>query len=273
MNDIWRLSTSPPAHGAWNMAIDEAILEHVARGDAPPTLRLYAWQPPTLSLGRSQPLADVNRAFLREKGWGLVRRATGGRAILHADELTYAIIAPKENIHVQGSVLESYRHLAQALLLALKTLGADVQIEGEAERKKAKSTPVCFESPSAYEITINGKKIIGSAQARQKGGVLQHGSLPLTGDLTRITQALVFPDAQSRRAAAEKLLQRATTLESALGRKIAWEEASKAFVHAFERVLKVRFKSEEISQAEMARADELVTEKYAHPQWTARVRD
>jgi lipoate-protein ligase A len=89
MKDVWRLHLSPPAGGAWNMAVDEAILEAVGRGDSLPTLRLYAWDPPCLSLGSSQPLSDVNISRLQERGWGLVRRLTGGRAVLHSDEMIH----------------------------------------------------------------------------------------------------------------------------------------------------------------------------------------
>ena len=267
----WRLYLSPPALGAWNMAVDEAILEHVVRGDAPPTLRLYSWKPACLSLGRSQPYSDIDRAALQAKGWDVVRRATGGRAILHTDEITYSVIAPSNNPHVSGSLLESYQHLAQALLAALKILGADVQMNEEKMDVAAQQNPVCFETPSTYEITINGKKLIGSAQARQKDGVLQHGSLPLTGDLVRITWALNFPDAESRQHAAEKLLARASTLESALGRKIVWGAASKAFVQGFETALGIQLKRDDLSLSEIRRVGELVKEKYAHPDWTERI--
>ena len=271
MDIFWRLYISSSASGAWNMAVDEAILEHVARGDAPPTLRLYRWNPPCLSLGRSQPIADVNIETLKENGWDLVRRATGGRAILHTDELTYAIIAPKDNPHLRGTLLESYQHLAQALLAALRLMGVDVAMNQKKISSTAQNNPVCFETPSTYEITGGGKKLIGSAQARQKGGVLQHGSLPLTGDLTRITQALNFPTAKSRKIAAKKLLLRASTMESALGGEIAWDTASKSFIHAFESVLGISFKRGALSSAEKNRASELVQKKYAHPSWTERI--
>src|SRR5690606_14878512 len=110
----WRLIRTQPAAGAWNMAVDEAVLEAVGQGDVLPTLRLYAWNPPCLSLGFAQPVQDVDRAALARLGWELVRRPTGGRAILHTDELTYSVIAPLDEPRVAGSVLESYRRLSQA---------------------------------------------------------------------------------------------------------------------------------------------------------------
>jgi lipoate-protein ligase A len=131
--------------------------------------------------------------------------------------------------------------------------------------------PVCFEVPSTYEITVGGKKLIGSAQARRKDGVLQHGSLPLTGDLTRICQALVFPDESARDVAMQRLLTRATTVESVLGKEVAWEIAGQAFIQAFEAQLGLKLEAGELSESELRRAEELVNEKYAHPSWTERI--
>lgn len=270
----WRLLLTPPARGAWNMAVDEAILEHIGRGDSLPTLRLYAWDPACLSLGHAQPFTDVDTARLQARGWDMVRRLTGGRAILHTDELTYSVTGSAAEPVLAGSVLESYNRLAQALLAAVKDLGLPVEMK-EAAGHASGSThanPICFEVPSSYEITVGGKKLIGSAQARKKQGVLQHGSLPLTGDLTRICQALVFESESARLEAADRLLARATTVESALGRAVAWETAAQAFVRAFEAQLGICFEKGELSASESARAEELVNEKYAHPSWTERVK-
>ena len=269
----WRLILNPPAHGAWNMAVDEAILEHLqgGRGELPPTLRLYAWEPACLSLGHAQPFADVDRARLEERGWDVIRRATGGRAILHTDELTYSVTGRADEPVLSGGVLESYNRLALALLLAVKHLGLHVEMKEGKGNENAAPNPVCFEVPSTYEITVNGKKLIGSAQARKKEGVLQHGSLPLTGDLTRICQALVFEDESARGNAAQRLLGRAATVESALGRVVTWEDAAEAFIHAFEMQLGICFERGELSEAESKRAEELVREKYDHPSWTERV--
>jgi lipoate-protein ligase A len=266
----WRLITTPPARGAWNMAVDETILERVERCKVPPTLRLYAWDPPCLSLGRAQPFMDVNSARLQARGWEVVRRMTGGRAILHTDELTYSVAAPVDDPIMAGSLLESYNRLAKALLAAVQDLGLLVEMkEGKAEN--GTPNPVCFEVPSTYEITVNGKKLIGSAQARRKEGVLQHGSLPLTGDLGRICQALAFPDEPAREAAVQRLLERATTVEAVVGREITWESAAQAFVRAFEAQLGLKLEVGELSESELMRAEELVSEKYAHPSWTERI--
>lgn len=266
----WRLLVTPgPARGAWNMAVDEAILEGMSRSGAEPTLRLYAWEPPCLSLGYAQPLADVDMERLEARGWEVVRRPTGGRAVLHTDELTYSIIAPLDDPRVIGSLLDSYQRLAGALVEALRRLVLKVEIQEKAETVSSQNpNPVCFEVPSAFEITVDGKKLIGSAQARRKEGVLQHGSLPLLGDLTRILQVLVFPNEAARQHAAKRLLQRATTLEAALGRPVTWQEAACAFEDAFRIKFELDLQQGELSESEKARAEELAKRKYAHPEKT-----
>jgi len=267
----WRLITTPPARGAWNMAVDEAILEHAGRGEVLPTLRLFAWEPPCLSLGRAQPFTDVDTERLQTRGWDVVRRMTGGRAILHTDELTYSVTGPADEPHLAGSLLESYNRLARALLAAVHDLGLPVEMKEDRAESNGTPNPVCFEVPSTYEITVGGKKLIGSAQARRKDGVLQHGSLPLTGDLARICQALVFPDESAREAAMQRLLARATTVESVLGREVTWDTAGQAFVRAFEAQLGLKLEAGELSESELTRAEELVNEKYAHSSWTERI--
>lgn len=271
MTHHWRLLLTPPARGDWNMAVDESILDSIGRSDSLPTLRLYAWTPACLSLGVAQPFADVDTARLRARGWDVVRRITGGRAILHTDELTYSVIGPAENPILAGSVLESYSRLAKALLHAVQELGMLVEMkEGKAD-ESGKSNPVCFEVPSTYEITVDGKKLIGSAQARRKEGVLQHGSLPLVGDLTRITDALAFADESAREEVSTRLLARAATVESALSKVVAWDDAARAMVRAFEAALGIQFERGELSKKEISRADDLVREKYGNPTWTERV--
>lgn len=267
------------------MAVDEAILEASGRGLVPPTLRLYAWAPPCLSLGYAQPQSDVDAAALEQRGWELVRRPTGGRAILHTDELTYSVSGPLDEPRLAGSVLESYRVLAAALLRALEILNIPAQAnekspiaatgtDGNPATRPASPqdpNPVCFEVPSNYEITVHGMKLIGSAQARRKEGVLQHGSLPLYGDLSRIIQVLSFPDHVAQVQAAERLKTRATTAEQILGSPLEWEQAAQAFAQAFAQVLHLQLEPADLTSEEIQRAQTLMAEKYANPAWTARL--
>lgn len=253
------------------MAVDEAVLECVGRGEVPPTLRLYAWQPPCLSLGYAQPVSDIDQRLLAARKWDLVRRPTGGRAILHADELTYSVTAPHSEPRLAGGVLESYRRLSQALLNALAIIGLPAEINPVRISESAQKEPVCFEAPSNYEITYQGKKLIGSAQARKKAGILQHGTLPLHGDLTRITQVLAFSNQNDRSHASQRLLTRATTVETILGHRISWEKSVEAFAEAFQQSLNLTLILGKLSQNEKNRTSELMREKYANPKWTNRV--
>jgi lipoate-protein ligase A len=158
------------------------------------------------------------------------------------------------------------------LLYAVQSLSLPVQVkEGKNTPASQNLNPVCFEVPSSYEITVDGKKLIGSAQARKKEGVLQHGSLPLTGDLTRICDALVFENESARQEVKDRLLTRATTVQAVLGVEISWENAAQALVKGFEAELGIQFESAELSQSEIQRADELVKEKYAHAAWIERL--
>ena len=267
---MWRLLRTPPAQGAWNMAVDETILEFAGRGDVPPTLRLYAWSPACLSLGYAQPIKDVDLDRLHARGWEIVRRPTGGRAILHTDELTYSVCGQQSEPHLSGSVLESYQRLSLALLEALRLMGinADSAKKSSLQDSNAKDNPVCFDIPSNYEITVAGKKLIGSAQARRKSSFLQHGTLPLSGDLTRILQVLNYPDEIQRRKAGERLLSRATTIEAVLGYRGDWWIASQAFRAAFRSVLKLNLQPMGVTAAEGRRAMELYREKYSNLEWT-----
>ena len=256
------------------MAVDETLLEMMANSRAQPVLRLYAWNPPCISIGYAQSFKDINLDHLSELNWDLVRRPTGGRAILHVDELTYAVIGPHSESRLAGGVLGSYRRLSGALTCALKKIGLPAQALPQAKRESAASTahdPICFEQPSNYEITVNGKKLIGNAQARKKTGVLQHGTLPLYGDLTRITHVLNFDSEELRATAAQRLLARATTVEHALQHSITWKMAADAIISAFSEILNLKLIPTNLTSEEFARAAVLVNEKYALPKWTKRI--
>lgn len=249
------------------MAIDAAILSAVGKNEVPPTLRLYRWDPPCLSLGYSQPFSDLDQDQLRSSGWDVVRRPTGGRAILHTDELTYAVIGPKTDPRLEGGLMQSYRRLSKALSESLKFLGLPVQVHS-GKNPESINHPVCFENPSDFEITVEGKKIIGSAQARKKEGILQHGTLPLKGDLTRIIQVLKYSNPDQRDQAAAALLKKAATVEGVLGREVSWDEAAEAFQTGFQSSLNVFFNQSDLSSSEKEAAQLLVKTQYGDPRWT-----
>lgn len=269
----WRVITHAAADGPANMAIDEAIAEAVREGRVPPTLRFYAWQPACLSLGYAQPAVDVDFERLRASGWNAVRRLTGGRAILHIDELTYSVAAPADEPRVSGGVIESYRRLSRGLTAGLAALGAAVEADQAADSAAHRfKGPVCFEVPSDYEITVDGRKLIGSAQTRRGGGevVLQHGALPLSGDVSRICDVLTFDSEEARQAARERVLRRAITLEEALGQRIDFASAADAITEGFAGALNLTLEPGELTDTERAQAEALCAEKYAAPAWTFR---
>jgi len=254
------------------MALDEAILESVGRNQSLACLRLYAWEPPCLSIGYAQSCRDIDLPRLTKLGWDWVRRPTGGRAILHTNELTYSVIAPLTDPRVAGSVVESYQRLSTPLLTALHSMNIPAVAQPLSTASNTpENGPVCFEVPSNYEIVVSGKKLIGSAQARRRDGVLQHGTLPLWGDLTRITQGLQFSDEQQRILAGKRLLAHATTVETVLGYRIDWQTAVQAFIEGFQAELELDFVRDELSTLEKKRVQQLVAEKYTHPSWLRRI--
>ncbi len=275
----WRLLITPPTDGATNMAVDEAMLFAQADGAGRPTLRLYRWDPPCLSLGYNEPCADVDEAACDRLGYTWVRRPTGGRAILHTDELTYSVVVPAEEPRVTGGIVESYRRLSTGLLTGLRALGADV-FQAQTEKVvNPDQGAACFDTPSNYEITVSGKKLVGSAQVRRRGMVLQHGTLPLVGDLTRIFDCLrgtdsalpdsnLPPDVDQRRA---DLLARACTLEWALGREVPFDEVADALTHGFTSALKLKLEPGQLTDFERSLVERLRGEQYANDDWNRRI--
>lgn len=260
----WRLLLEPePRTGAWNMALDEAIMDAVGAGAAPPTLRLYQWAPPCLSLGRRQPLEGVDLARLRADGCEAVRRATGGWAILHTDELTYSVALTPNDPRADGPILDAYRKLSAGLLAGLTLLGVAAEMKPASASGTHNLTAACFEVPSAYEITAQGRKLIGSAQARPNGRVLQHGSLPLTGDIGRVTRYLTFSDATERDALASHLRERAATLGEVADHVISFAEAAEAMRQGFAQALNVTLTPAAPTADELRRAETLMAEKQA----------
>lgn len=268
---VFRLLRHGPATGAENMAIDEAISQAVAEGTAPPTLRFYAWEPPCVSLGRNQPIAGLDLARIAARGYHVVRRPTGGRAILHTEELTYSLIASPEHPLMAGLVLDSYLRVSEGLVAGLRLLGISAEPAPGAARAGPDVSAACFEVPSAYEIVAAGRKILGSAQARRARSVLQHGSLPLTGDLTRVADCLAFEDEAQREALRVSLRGHAATAEELTGRPIRFDEAVAALIQGMVSALGIELVEGRLSDEEQARAAELVRGRYANPEWTARV--
>ena len=266
------------------MALDEALMETV-EATRTPILRLYAWEPACLSIGYAQPARQVDIDALARERWELVRRPTGGRAILHTDELTYAVIGPAEDDLFAGGILPSYRRISRGLLAALHSLGLDPEVhpappshsendqdpEWRVPQGGAELDPVCFRVPGAYEITVRGKKLVGSAQVRRRGAALQHGSLPLTGDIARVCEALRYPNGAQRIRAIKRLRASASTVEALRGSPVTWGEAADALQQGFESAIGVRFASVDPSPEELSRADDLARSRHRSTPWIERI--
>ena len=258
----WRVIVdTAPRTGAENMALDEALMDAVAAGESPPTLRFYQWEPPCLSLGKRQPLDGVELATCRADGVDVVRRATGGWAILHTDELTYSIAVPPDEPRAAGAILDAYRTLSQGLVAGLRLLGVPAAMSPVTPGGTHNASAACFEVPSAYEITAGGRKLIGSAQARPNGRVLQHGSLPLVGDIARVARYLAFEDEEERAALIAHLRERAATLSTVLGRPVSFAEAAVAMRAGFAEALFLTLEEGAYTAAELAAAEARRAEK------------
>jgi lipoate-protein ligase A len=196
----FRLLRHAPAPGAWNMAVDEVLLDAVATAQVPPTLRFYGWEPPALSLGRFQDSGEgIDLSLCRTNGWSVVRRPTGGRAVLHDREITFSIVVPLELVAHVG-VLPSYCLFAKAMTTALTEVGVDPSLDVTAEDRSGGAcglrdsarlgtvrTASCFASTLAPDSQIGGRKLVGAAQVRRGGALLQHGSILLSVDRERLT--------------------------------------------------------------------------------------
>jgi lipoate-protein ligase A len=268
----WRLLIDEPSSGAENMAVDEAILQARAEGHVEPTLRLYRWQPPTVSLGRFQGLDErIDVATIRERGYGLVRRPTGGRAILHSDELTYSVIVKQTDIEGGHALMSSYRRISQGIEAGLAFLGLEAGMgDGrDASRTTDKALPtICFAKAARCDLVSAGRKVVGSAQTRTRGCILQHGSIPLTIDLDELLA--VFPGGTSEGGPErrERLARAAIGVAELLGRSVSFGELAAAIRAGFERCLEVRFREGVLAPEERACADSLVATKYGTKAWT-----
>ena len=242
------------------MAVDEALLQCMADGDDP-VLRLYGFAPPCVSLGRFQAAADLGDDGLRRRdGVGLVRRPTGGRAVLHDDEVTYAVVLGRHHLQPFGK-RAAYRASAEILLRLLPALGIQGTVQpGTAEAAPRAPDPDCFRSTAEYEITAGRKKLVGSAQTTTRDAALQHGTIPLSAAYTRIARYL------RARPEATPVQLSATSVAQETASRRGYEEALQLLASAAAARLQVR--RSELSAAEARLARELEETRYACPRWT-----
>ena len=258
----WRFLNSGPADGATNMAVDEAIFEGVDGGSSPPTLRVYAWAPPTVSTGHSQKVStELDLEACRKRGFGVVRRPTGGRAVLHAGELTYSVVGRSGEPPLGGSIAESYRAISSGLLLGLTELGvrAELAPAATASRGRGEVAPPCFVSAGRFEVVVAGRKLIGSAQRRAGRAVLQHGSLLTDATHVQLADVLRVRGEADRTAIRRTLASRTTDLAALLSRPVGFEELARAMRVGFEKAWGLTFTEDGLSEREVEAARGLAT--------------
>jgi len=245
-----------PCDGATNMAVDEALWRGRHAGTSPPTLRFFGWDPPTVSLGYGQPLdRHVDVSTCRRLGVGVVRRPTGGSALYHDGperELTYSVAATAEDLGVSTDLLATYHWIGRALVRGLAALGAAAALVPVA-RGEGPTPAFCFARTGAWEIEVDGRKLVGSAQRRKGTAFLQHGAVLLDADADRLRE--LFPTTRDP-------LATLTTLRRATGRRHRFDDVAEALRAAFEAEHGLTLAPAGLTEAESAHVERLVRERY-----------
>lgn len=272
----WFFINSGYCSPSYNMALDEALLNWHSEGLIPPVIRFYGWQPAALSIGYFQKAeTEIDLERVKELGLGFVRRPTGGRGVLHEHELTYSIIVSEEHPDMPESVTEAYRILSGGLLEGFKNLGLDAYFsvpdtaEKLADLKKPKSA-VCFDAPSWYEMVVEGKKVAGSAQTRQKGVILQHGAILIDLDAEKLLSLFRFSDAGAKEKMRLKIPEKAVSINSLRSYQATMDECIEAFKEGFRSSLEIELEPYILTSEQIEYVKSLEKEKYASDSWNFR---
>lgn len=275
MTEIWNFINTGSKNPYYNMAMDEALLNFVSRGEIDPVIRFYTWNPATLSIGYFQRLQkEIDIDKVKEKGYGLVRRQTGGRGVLHDKELTYSVIVPESHPNMPSTVTEAYKIISQGLLEGFKNLGFETYFaipRSKEERDKLKQprSSVCFDAPSWYELVVEGRKIAGSAQTRQKGVILQHGSILQDIDTDDLFDMFKFKNERLKAKMKENFVQKAVAINDISNQHITLNEMENAFEAGFKKGLNIDFKPLELTEKQLEEVQEL-EDKYRSEAWMYR---
>ena len=273
MKETWNFINSGKCSAAFNMALDEALLEWHSQGKIKPTIRFYGWEPATLSIGYFQKVEkEINLEAVQKYGLGFVRRPTGGRGVLHEHELTYSVIVSEDHAMMPKGVTESYRVISEGVLHGFKNLGLDAyfavpKTKEEQDLLKSPRSAVCFDAPSWYELVVEGRKVAGSAQTRQKNVILQHGSIILELDEEKLFDLFKFPNERVRERMLKGFSKKAVAINELSNRKISIAEAESAFKTGFEQGLDIKLIPYELSTEEISYVHELVVKRYASDEW------
>jgi lipoyl(octanoyl) transferase len=271
--EVWRFIDSGHCSPSFNMALDEALLDWHSEGKIPPVIRFYGWNPATLSIGYFQKVEkEINLEAVERYQLGFVRRPTGGRGVLHEDELTYSVIVSEEHPNMPKTVTEAYRVISEGILKGFQHLGLDAYfaepktIEERNALKNPRSS-VCFDAPSWYELVVEGRKVAGSAQTRQKGVILQHGSILLDLDEEKLFSLFKYPNERIKERMKKAFKSKAVAINEISPRKIALEEAKKAFYRGFAEGLEVNLEPYVLTSEELTYVQKLAVERYESDEW------
>ncbi|WP_270504358.1 lipoate--protein ligase family protein [Paraclostridium sordellii] len=255
----WRVIKNKTTNGAMNMAIDEAIMTSYKEGKCKPTLRFYTWKPSCLSIGYFQNLQkEVDLDKCRELNIDVVRRPTGGRAVLHQNELTYSIILGEDNSLMDKSINESYKFISKGIAKGLEIAGINIDKLKKGERiSREKLSAACFNAHASYEITINNKKIVGSAQNRKDGVILQHGSIILNFNVDDLYEVIKTKNKDIKERAKKFTLSKASGIENEINMKVDILNLEESILSGIKKSFDVDFEELGLSDYELNLARDL----------------
>ena len=276
MTNNWIFINSGKQDAAYNMALDEALLEWHAEGLIPPVIRFYQWEPAALSIGYFQRVErDIHLPAVKEMGLGFVRRPTGGRAVLHEHELTYSVIVSEDYPDMPKTVTEAYRVISEGILQGFRNLGlqAEFSVPESDSQREALSQPksaVCFDAPSWYELVVEGKKVAGSAQTRQKGVILQHGAILIDLDENKYLNCFSYESEEKRQKVKERLSQKAVSINKIISKAIEVDQCIPAFKNGFESALNIHLTSFSLTPEQQQYVENLADTRYRSDEWNFR---
>jgi len=270
----WRIIVSDKLAPAENMAVDEAIMNGVINNSSPPTIRFYDWIKPTASFGYNQNISkEIDLERIDKFGFDYIRRPTGGRLVLHNNEVTYAVIAPTEN-QLSGNVTQSYSEISKALKEGFSLMGVEVDLEkGELSvQHQRENVNPCFSSSSRYELKYNNKKIVGSAQVRRKNVILQHGSILLDSDQSRVADILPDLDDGDRERVRNFLSRKTIFINKIRNDRLSYSQAVDCLIKGVEQAWSSDeyYHVKEFEPEEKNMVNDLISTKYSTDNWNKR---
>jgi lipoate-protein ligase A len=264
----WRLIPFERFTAFENMAIDEAIFKEAKKGEIPPTLRLYGWKKPAVSVGYFQDVAgEVNYNLCHNLNIDIVRRPTGGKAVFHGCDLTYALVAGQNSHGFYSDILETYRVISECIIRGLEKLGINACMVKEGRHSESGALKgFCFSVPVRNELLVDGRKICGSAQVRSRGAFLQHGSIPVDLDI-ETTCRIMSGTGEDIQRKAEVLQRSVTCVNEHVDGKVEINVLCECIMQGFEEYMGIKLVEGGLRSEEKVLKERLVKDKFLNPMW------